>query len=305
MVGDRDHLRLVFDHQHGIALVAQLDEQLVHPRDVVRVQPDRRLVEDIGDIGQRRPQVPDHLDPLSLSPTQRPGRTRKAQVPQPDLGERVEQMLQVCDQRCGRRFVQVAHPAGEIGDLHRAGVRDVDAPDQRRPGAGGQSRPVAFGAGLERHGALDERAHVRLHRLGVLRQHRLADLGDQAFVGQIDALDLNLGGLLVQQVVQFAFTVVAKGFVGVEEARPDEDAAIPAIHRITGHLERTLAQRLRVVVELRVVDVLDLPGAFTAWAHAADQGVGLLHRQLFPRALGDLDRPGTADGRNVERESLR
>ena len=74
VVGDRDRLRLVLDDEHGVALVAQLQQQLVHPLDVVRVQPDRRLVEDVGDVGQRRPEVADHLGALRLAAGQRAGR---------------------------------------------------------------------------------------------------------------------------------------------------------------------------------------------------------------------------------------
>src|SRR5690606_6417185 len=48
VVRDPDNLRLVLDDEDGIALVAQLPQQLVHPTDVVRMQPDRRLVEDVG-----------------------------------------------------------------------------------------------------------------------------------------------------------------------------------------------------------------------------------------------------------------
>ena len=36
--------------------------------DVVRVQPDGRLVEDVGDVGERRAEVPDHLGPLASPP---------------------------------------------------------------------------------------------------------------------------------------------------------------------------------------------------------------------------------------------
>ena len=57
MVGDRDRLRLVFHYEHRVALVTQLQQQFVHPLDVVRVEPDRRLVEDVGDVGERRPEV--------------------------------------------------------------------------------------------------------------------------------------------------------------------------------------------------------------------------------------------------------
>ena len=50
--GDCDHLRLVLHDQHRVALVAELKQQLVHPLDVVRVQADRRLVEDVRDVGE-------------------------------------------------------------------------------------------------------------------------------------------------------------------------------------------------------------------------------------------------------------
>ena len=40
VVGDRDRLRLVLDDEHGVALVAQLQQQPVHPLDVMRVQAD-------------------------------------------------------------------------------------------------------------------------------------------------------------------------------------------------------------------------------------------------------------------------
>jgi hypothetical protein len=36
----------VLHDEHGVALVAQPQQQVVHPLDVVRVQPDGRLVED-------------------------------------------------------------------------------------------------------------------------------------------------------------------------------------------------------------------------------------------------------------------
>jgi len=52
VIGDRDRLRLVLDDQHRVALVAQLQQQVVHPLDVMGVQPDRGLVEDVGDVGQ-------------------------------------------------------------------------------------------------------------------------------------------------------------------------------------------------------------------------------------------------------------
>ena len=134
VVGDRDRLRLVLDHEDGVALVAQPQQQVVHPLDVVGVQPDRRLVEDVGHVGERRPEVADHLGALRLTARQRAGRPVEAEVAQPDLHERVERLPQRRQQRRDGRLVQTAHPLGQVVDLHRAGVGDVDPLDLGGPG---------------------------------------------------------------------------------------------------------------------------------------------------------------------------
>ena len=106
VVGDGDGLRLVLDDEDRVALVAQLEQQRVHPRDVVRVQADRRLVEDVGDVGERGAEVTDHLGALGLSPGERAGRPVEREVAEADLGERVEQVLQPGQQRRDRRLVE-------------------------------------------------------------------------------------------------------------------------------------------------------------------------------------------------------
>ena len=203
VVGDLDHLGLVLDDEHRVALVAQPQQQVVHPRDVVRVQADGGLVEDVGDVGQRRSEVTDHPRALRLAARQRAGRSVEREVAEPDLDERVERVLEAGEQGRDRRLVQSADPLGEIVDLHRAGVGDVDPLDLRRPGRFVEPGAAALGARGERHRPLHERADVRLHGVDVLGQHRLLDPRDQALVGQVDPLDLDLGRLLVEQVVQF------------------------------------------------------------------------------------------------------
>jgi hypothetical protein len=60
--------------------------------------------------------------------------------------------------------------------------------------ASSESRvPPQSGTGRERDGPLDERADVRLHRVDVLGQVGLLDLGDEAEVSEVDAVDLELG----------------------------------------------------------------------------------------------------------------
>ena len=147
MVGDPDHLRVVLDDEDRVALVAQAPEQRVHPLDVVGVEPDRRLVEDVRHVGQRRPEVADHPRPLRLASRERPRRPVEAQVAEAHLDERVEAVAQRREQRCHRRLLQLAHPLRQVADLHRAGVGDADAPDLRRPSRFVEPRAAASGQG--------------------------------------------------------------------------------------------------------------------------------------------------------------
>ena len=94
VVGDRDRLRLVLDDEHRVALVPQPQQQVVHPLDVVRVQADGRLVEDVGDVGERGAEVADHLGALRLAARQRARRPVEREVAEPDLDERVEGLPQ-------------------------------------------------------------------------------------------------------------------------------------------------------------------------------------------------------------------
>ena len=70
VVGDRNRLRFVLHDEHRVAFVPQLQQEVVHPLDVMGVQADRRLVEDVGDVGERRAEVADHLGALCLAPGQ-------------------------------------------------------------------------------------------------------------------------------------------------------------------------------------------------------------------------------------------
>ncbi|CAB5034689.1 unannotated protein [freshwater metagenome] len=126
MLGDRDRLGPVLDDQHGVALVTQSQEQVVHALNVVRMQPRRGFVERIGDIGQRRAEVPDHLHPLSLAARQRSRRSVEGEVAQADLDKRAQRVVQRREQWCDRGLVQALDPGRKIADLHEAGLGDAD-----------------------------------------------------------------------------------------------------------------------------------------------------------------------------------
>ena len=162
VVGDLDHLGLVLHDEHRVALVAQELEQGVHALDVVRVQARGRLVEDVADVGQRRAEVPDHLRALRLAARERARRAVEREVAEADVDERVDRRAQALHERGDLGVVDGGEPVGEIRDLHGRGIRDVHALDLRRPCALVQPGPVAVGAGGELHGAVDERADVRL-----------------------------------------------------------------------------------------------------------------------------------------------
>ncbi len=129
---------------------------------------------------------------------------------------------------------EVAHPLGEVADLHRAGVGDADPLDLRRPCRRAQPCAAAFGTCGEGDRALHEGADVRLQRVDILGQERLLNDRDQALVSQVDPADLDLDRLLVEEVVQLGLGVVPDRLVRVKESRFAEPPHRPSVGRIAG-----------------------------------------------------------------------
>ncbi len=305
VVRDRDRLGLVLDDENGVALVAQAEQQVVHALDVVRVQPDRGLVEHVGHVGQRGPEVPDHLHALRLTAGQRPSGTVQREIAETDLDEGVQRVHELVHQRRNTFVLDRTDPLGQVGDLHVAQVRDRHALDLGRPGGLGQPRATAVRTGPERRRAVHESADVRLQRLAVLGQHRLLQLRDQALVGQVDAVDLDLDRVLVQEVVQFLLGVLADRLGRVHEPGLHEHLHGPlAVDAVAGHLDRALEDRQRVVVDLGQVDVGDLAAALATRAHTAGDGELAALLDLLA-ALLDRHRTRAGDRGDVERERLR
>src|SRR5690606_19639803 len=119
----------------------------------------------------------------------------------------------------------------------------------------------------------------------------------------VDAFDLDFGRLLVQQRVQLTFGELGDRLVRVEEAAAAEDPAVPAVHAVTRDGQRSLAQRLGVVVEGSEVEVGDTPPPLTAQTHAAGDVEVPALLDLATTAF-DVDRSSATDGGDVERECL-
>ncbi len=304
MVGDRDGFRFVFHHQDGVALVAETEEEVVHALDVVWVETGGGFVEDVRDIGQGGAEVADDLGALGFATGEGAGRAIEREVAESDLHEGIEDLLQGGEKRRDRWIAETANPNGEIADLHRAGIGDVDALDFRGSRGVVESGAVALRAGGEGDRALDEGTDVRLHRLDILGEKGFLDFGDQSLVGEIDAVDLDLGRLLIEEVIEFSFGEVADGFVGVDKAGFDEDLDGPeAIDAVAGDGDGAIGDRFRVVIELGEIDIGDCAAAFAAGAHAAGTGEGGLHRLAACAAI-DRDRAGRADRGDVEGEGV-
>ena len=103
-------------------------------------------------------------------------------------------------------------------------------------------------------------------------------------------VDLDLGRLLVEQVVQLLLGVLADRLVRVEEAAAAEDAAVPAVHAVAGDRERALVERLAVVVQRGQVEVGDRAHALAARTHAAETVEGRLLGLRLAGAALDGDR---------------
>ena len=86
----------------------------------------------------------------------------------------------------------------------------------------------------------------------------------------------------------------------IEETAASEDAAVPAVHAVAGDRQRTLVERLAVVIELGQVEVGDPAHSLAARAHAAVVD-DLANHLALALALVDGQRSARRARRDVER----
>ena len=119
VIGNRHHFRLVFYNENCVSGIAKLGQCLIESLDVVRVQTDRRLIEDVERLRQARRQMAHHLDPLRFSTGECCRLTAQTQITKSDLDEMIEPFRQTSHQRSDIRRAKRRNELSEFAHLHR------------------------------------------------------------------------------------------------------------------------------------------------------------------------------------------
>src|SRR5690606_18320611 len=139
VVGVRDDVEVVLDDDHGVAGIHQAREHRQQPFDVGEVQPRGRLVQDVeGATGAGPRQLPGELDALRFAAGQGGGGLPDLQIPEPDVGERLQAA------RDGRVRGELLEP---FTNAHRQRVGDGRALVGHAQGRLVEAPSVAFVAG--------------------------------------------------------------------------------------------------------------------------------------------------------------
>ena len=104
-VGDPDHVGVVLDDEDRVALVAQLPQDRDQPLVVARVQADRRLVEHVQRVDQRRAERRREVDPLRFAARQRRRQPIEREVVEPDVAQEPEPLADLAQHLVGNRRV--------------------------------------------------------------------------------------------------------------------------------------------------------------------------------------------------------
>ena len=110
------HLLVVLDDEHGVADVAEPLERVDEPAVVALVEPDRRLVEDVEDADELRPDLRREPEPLRLAARERLRRAVELEVADADVLEEHQPLAHLLedappDQLLGLRQLELVDEA--------------------------------------------------------------------------------------------------------------------------------------------------------------------------------------------------
>ena len=135
VVGGADRVEIVLDDEHGVAAVAQPEQQPEQAVHVARVQPDRRLVEHVERVDELRAERVGEPDALRLAAGERARRAIQREVVEPDVAEertRSRASLRMCAATCCSNVGELERrraTASSALDRQLADLRDVAAGD--------------------------------------------------------------------------------------------------------------------------------------------------------------------------------
>ena len=168
-----DHLLVVLDHQHRVALVAQALQGADQLAVVALVQPDGGLVEDVEHAHEARPDLGGQPDPLGLAARQGPGGAGEGEVADAHVVEEPQPLVDLldharADERLGVGQLQRSEEGHRVGHRQQADLVDVPAAHGDREALRAQPRAAAGRTGPQRHELLHRLPHRVRHRGGVL-----------------------------------------------------------------------------------------------------------------------------------------
>src|SRR5215468_2083830 len=97
VIGAADRFLVVLDNDHGIPEIPQFLKSRQEPGVIFVMKSDRRLIEDVQDTPQFRPDLRCEPDALALSTGERVGRSVQAQVVQADSIQEFEPVANLPD----------------------------------------------------------------------------------------------------------------------------------------------------------------------------------------------------------------
>ena len=205
------------------------------------VQADGRFVEHVGDVGERRAEVAEHLGGLRLAVLWRARRPVEAEVTEPDsTNESSEWRIGVSRGR--PRVRRARRPARPFVDLHAPRVGDAGPRDLRRARRIVEPGAVTVGACGDRDGPFNERADVGcMASTSFERKDFWIRRIRPSQVALMPSISI-FGGFAVEEVVEFGLGEPADRLVRIEVAAASEDAAAPAVHDVPGDREGTLVE---------------------------------------------------------------
>ncbi len=204
IVGGFDGFLIVFDHNHRVAQVTQVDERFQQARVIALVQADRRFIEHVHDAGEAGADLRGQPDALRFAAGQGFRRAVERKVVEADIDEEGNPRSDFLDDF----FRHLRLVAGE-----RQRIEKIAAVDQRQAADGGDGLPpdkdmarfaaqplaVAFGAGFVIQVLGQLLAHGKRICLAVAALHAVDDALEtvaafkaRAFFAQVFEFDLFL-----------------------------------------------------------------------------------------------------------------